>query len=56
MIAKQVRNFSLAELIKAQTMIQNAILQSRQIGDLAETLTGRALLSLARTARHLQAA
>lgn len=55
-IAKQVRSFSLAELVKAQSMIQNAILQSRQIGDLAETLTGRALLSLARAARQLQAA
>jgi DNA polymerase III subunit delta len=56
MIAKQVRNFSLSELVKAQTMIQQAILQSRQVGDLAEALTGRALLSLARTARQLQAA
>jgi DNA polymerase III subunit delta len=55
-VARQVRAFSLGELVKAQTMIQQAILQSRQMGDLAETLTGRALLSLARTARQLQAA
>jgi DNA polymerase III subunit delta len=55
-IAKQVRAFSLPELVKAQTTIQQAILQSRQIGDLAETVTGRALLSLARTARQLQSA
>jgi DNA polymerase III subunit delta len=55
-IARQVRSFSLMELVKAQAMIQHTILQSRQMGDLAETLTGRALLSLARIARQLQAA
>jgi DNA polymerase III subunit delta len=55
-IARQVKSFGLADIVRAQVQVQQAILQSRQFGDLAETLTGRVLLSLARTARQLQSA
>ena len=55
-VARQVKSFGLPDIVKAQVQVQQAILQSRQFGDLAETLAGRALLSLARTARQLQSA
>ena len=53
-IARQVRAFSLEEIVKAQAFVQQAILQSRQLGDLAETIAARATLALSRTARQLR--
>ncbi len=55
-VGRQMKTFSLAALVNAQSVIQQAILQSRQLGDLAEVITGRTLLSLARTSRQLVAA
>jgi DNA polymerase III subunit delta len=50
-IGRQVRNLSMPDLVKAQAQVQQAVLQSRQLGDLAETITARTFLSLARAMR-----
>ena len=47
----QLRKFDLETLIVMQQSIATAILQSRKQADLWEAITGRALLSLARSAR-----
>jgi DNA polymerase III subunit delta len=51
---RHLRAFSGDELGRAQVSVQAAILQSRQIGDLGDAITGRCLLSLARMARQLR--
>jgi hypothetical protein len=38
-----------------QVSVQQAILQSRQMADLGEAITGRCVLSVARLARQLRA-
>lgn len=53
-MARQAKVFGLSDIAKAQVFVQQAILQSRQLGDLAETISARATLSLARTARQLR--
>lgn len=54
-VARQLRVFSGDDLGRAQVSVQQAMLQSRQIGDLGEAITARCLLSLARMARQLRA-
>ncbi len=53
--ARYIRVFSGDDLGRAQVSVQHAILQSRQLGDLGDAVTGRCLLSLARMARQLRA-
>lgn len=52
---RHVRVFSGDDLGRAQVAVQAAILQSRQMGDLGDAITGRCLLSLARMSRQLRA-
>ena len=51
---RHLRVFSGDDLGKAQAAVQHAILQSRQLGDLGDAVTGRCLLSMARMARQLR--
>jgi DNA polymerase III subunit delta len=52
---RHIRAFSGDDLGRAQVAVQHAILQSRQMADLGDAITGRCLLSLARMARQLRA-
>jgi DNA polymerase III subunit delta len=52
--ARHLRQFSGDDLGRAQVAVQQAMLQSRQAADLADAITGRCLLSLARLARQLR--
>jgi DNA polymerase III subunit delta len=52
---RHTRAFSGDELGRAQAAVQHAMLQSRQMADLGDAITGRCLLSLARMARKLRA-
>jgi DNA polymerase III subunit delta len=52
---RHLRIFSGDDLGRAQTSVQSAMLQSRQMADLGDAITGRCLLSLARMARQLRA-
>jgi DNA polymerase III delta subunit len=54
MVGRQLRIFSGDDLGRAQVSIQTAILQSRQMAELGDAITGRCLLSLARMARQLR--
>jgi DNA polymerase III subunit delta len=54
-VSRQLRIFSGDDLGRAQVFVQTAILQSRQMADLADGITARCLLSLARMARQLRA-
>lgn len=51
-MTRQVRLLSLADLEQAQASIQASTLSSRQISELAEQITSRAVLSLARLCRQ----
>jgi DNA polymerase III subunit delta len=51
---RHVRAFSGDDLQRAQSSVQQAILQSRQMADLGDAVTGRCVLSLARMARSLR--
>jgi DNA polymerase III subunit delta len=52
---RQVRVLSGDDLGRMQVSVQQAILQSRQMADLGDAITGRCLLSLARMVRQLRA-
>jgi DNA polymerase III subunit delta len=52
---RHLRAFSGDDLGRAQTAVQAAMLQARQMPDLGDAITGRCLLSLARMARQLRA-
>jgi DNA polymerase III subunit delta len=52
---RQVRLLSGDDLGRMQVSVQQAILQSRQMADLGDAITGRCLLSLARMVRQLRA-
>jgi DNA polymerase III subunit delta len=52
---RHIRIFSGDELGRVQVSVQQAILQSRQMADLADAVTGRCVLSVARLARQLRA-
>ena len=47
-IVNQLNRLSLPDLVKLQSAVQALVLKSRQLGDLADAATSRALLSLAR--------
>jgi DNA polymerase III subunit delta len=51
---RHLRAFSGDDLGRAQVSVQTAMLQSRQMADLGDAITGRCLLSLARMARQLR--
>jgi DNA polymerase III subunit delta len=51
---RHLRAFSGDDLQRAQASVQQAILQSRQMVDLGDAITGRCLLSLARMSRSLR--
>jgi DNA polymerase III subunit delta len=53
--ARHIRLFSGDELGRVQVSVQQAILQARQMADLADAITGRCVLSVARLARQLRA-
>lgn len=52
---RHIRLFSGDELGRMQASVQQAILQSRQLADLGDAVTGRCVLSVARLARQLRA-
>jgi DNA polymerase III subunit delta len=52
---RHLKVFSGDDLGRAQVSVQHAILQSRQLGDLGDAVTGRCLLSVARMARQFRA-
>lgn len=52
---RHISSFSGDDLGRAQASVQHALLQSRQMADLGDAITGRCLLSLARMARQLRA-
>ena len=52
---RQLRLLSGDDLGRMQVSVQQAILQSRQMADLGDAITGRCLLSLARMVRQLRA-
>jgi DNA polymerase III subunit delta len=53
--SRQLRILSGDDLGRMQVSVQQAILQSRQMADLGDAITGRCLLSLARMVRQLRA-
>ena len=53
--ARQLRLLSGDDLGRMQVAVQQAILQSRQMADLGDAITGRCLLSLARMVRQSRA-
>ena len=53
-VARHLRMLSSADLARTQAAIQTATLASRQSADLAEAITSRALLSIARMMRQLR--
>lgn len=55
-VLSQLRKFDGAELMSMQTALSSAIFQTRKNVDLADAITSRALLSLARLARSKSAA
>jgi DNA polymerase III subunit delta len=52
---RHIRIFSGDELGRVQVSVQQAILQSRQLSELGDAVTGRCVLSVARLARQLRA-